>query len=99
MISLDPGAGEPTYKKGIDEYYHKETHPGYASSYLLTGILSADYLDKTNDGITEDDLGTGMKFNYSRIDNYKWRTPYAARKTKLDALKDSCAQPWIACRS
>lgn len=78
----------PNHKKGIDHYYHKESQPAYASSFLLTGILSPEYVDKTENGITPDDAGTAIKFNYSKIkgvnpansnlkdQNYKWRTPY-----------------------
>jgi hypothetical protein len=63
---------------GNDNYYHKERKPPYATSYLLTAILSPDYVDKTGDGISDDDLGTTIKFNYSKIDsNYRWRTPYS----------------------
>jgi len=67
--------------KGIDHYYHKDSQSPYAYSYLLTGLLSPDYQDKTGNGITEDDNGTAIKFNYSKINNYKWRTPY---KNKLN---------------
>ncbi|HJT75398.1 MAG TPA: hypothetical protein VJ720_15285, partial [Chitinophaga sp.] len=60
-----------------DEYYHKETQPAYASSYLLTSILSPDYVDVKKDGITPDDRGTAVKFNYSKIKApYKWRSPW-----------------------
>lgn len=60
-----------------DQYYHKESQPAYATSYLLTGILSPDYVDMTDDGITEDDRGTAFKFNYSKLDSdFHWRTPY-----------------------
>lgn len=79
LVNLDPGVGSEGYKKGIDHYFHKEHQSAYASSYLLTAVLSPDYVDKTGNGITEDDLGTGMKFNYSKIETYKWRTPYATR--------------------
>ena len=51
--------------------------PPYAHSFLLTGLLSPDYVDITGNGITEDDLGTAVKFNYTKMaGNYKWRTPY-----------------------
>jgi hypothetical protein len=60
-----------------DHYFHRETQPGYATSYLLTGILSPDYVDVSNNGITDDDLGTAIKFNYSRTNQlYTWRSPY-----------------------
>ncbi|MHB8205939.1 hypothetical protein [Mucilaginibacter sp.] len=73
----NPAAPTINHTKGIDNYYHMQTQPAYASSYLLTGILSPDYVDKTGDGITDDDAGTAIKFNYSKLPNlFKWRTPY-----------------------
>lgn len=60
-----------------DEYYHRETQPPYAASYLLTSILSPDYVDVEKDGITPDDRGTAVKFNYSKMKAlYKWRSPW-----------------------
>lgn len=60
--------------------------PAYAHSFLLTGLVSSDYVDVTNNGITEDDLGTAVRFNYSKLlagDGvsplvHKWRTPLTA---------------------
>lgn len=51
--------------------------PAYAHSFLLSGLLSPDYVDVTGDGITEDDMGTAVKFNYSQWSDHKWRTPLA----------------------
>ncbi|WP_316815867.1 hypothetical protein [Pedobacter nyackensis] len=62
--------------KGIDHYYHKETQAPYAYSYLLTGILSADHSAKNIDSPSVDDQGTAIRFRYSKISNYQWRTPY-----------------------
>ncbi|MCB9262597.1 MAG: hypothetical protein H6607_09505 [Flavobacteriales bacterium] len=63
--------------KGQDNYYEKIETPAYAHSYLLTAILSSDYVDLTGDGISDDDIGTAVKINYSRTsENYKWRVPY-----------------------
>lgn len=66
--------------KGKDGYFNKEVVEPYAHSFLLSGILSPDYLDLTGDGISEDDMGDAVKFNYSRIysdgDPYKWRAPF-----------------------
>lgn len=62
---------------GIDAYYQREHKSAYATSFLLTAILSPDYVDKTGNGISDDDLGTALKFNYSKSAHlYKWRTPY-----------------------
>ncbi|MBI3882900.1 MAG: hypothetical protein HY305_01420, partial [Sphingobacteriales bacterium] len=50
--------------------------PAYASSFLLTGLLSPDYVDVTDNGITEDDLGSAVKFDYAKSqDRHRWRTP------------------------
>ena len=63
---------------GLENYYSKEITPPYATSYLLTAILSPDYVDVTRDGVTDDDFGTAVKFNYSKLNStYKWRTPFA----------------------
>lgn len=60
----------------IDGYMMSQETPAYAASFLLTGLLSSDYVDRTGNGITEDDLGGAVKFNYNRsTDVHKWRTP------------------------
>ncbi|MET0637672.1 MAG: hypothetical protein ABWZ25_16705 [Chitinophagaceae bacterium] len=62
-------------------FIQKTNTPAYAHSFLLTGLLSPDYVDVRGDGITEDDLGGAVKFNYTRIKSggnwadYRWRTP------------------------
>lgn len=63
-----------------DGYVQVTTTPAYAHSFLLSGILSPDYVDITGNGISEDDLGDAVKFNYTRIKNgtdqgHIWRTP------------------------
>lgn len=61
---------------GVDGYYQSTETPAYAHGFLLSGLLSPDYVDVTGDGITEDDLGNAVRFNYGRIDGlHKWRTP------------------------
>ncbi|MBV4358904.1 hypothetical protein [Pinibacter aurantiacus] len=70
---------------GRDNLVSKETTPGYATSFLLTGILSPDYVDVTDDGITDDDLGTAIKFNYKKLnDLYNWRAPFAQNKANYN---------------
>lgn len=65
--------------EGVDGYFQSTTTPAYAHSFLLSGLLSPDYVDVTGNGITEDDLGGAVKFNYSLYMNgsegHKWRTP------------------------
>jgi hypothetical protein len=73
-------------RQGKEGYFNKEELPGYAHSFLLTGILSDNYVDVTGDGITEDDNGEAVKFNYSRVygnnaaNAYKWRAPFQQNK-------------------
>ena len=77
--------GSPGARKGIDHYYDETETPAYAHSWMLTEVLSADYVDVTGNGPSEDDLGTYVKFNYGKTDNlgnavpdvkgFKWRTP------------------------
>lgn len=75
-------ADEPTIsshhmanKDKLDGYMMSQETPAYASSFLLSGLLSPDYVDVTGDGITEDDLGGSVKFNYNKTGTHKWRTP------------------------
>jgi hypothetical protein len=63
-------------QNGREWLYTKEVVPAYATSYLLTGILSPDYVDVNGNGISDDDPGTAIKFNYTKLSDYKWRAPY-----------------------
>lgn len=71
---------------GVDNYYSKVTTPAYAHSYLLTAVLSADYIDV--DGVrgpSDGDLGTYTKFDYKKNSaDYKWRTPMGQDKAAYD---------------
>lgn len=59
------------------------TSDPYATTYLLTSIISPDFIDRTLDGPTEDDFGSWTRFSYYKHVNndtnpnwYKWRIPY-----------------------
>lgn len=73
---------------GKDSYFNKDEMPAYAHSFLLTGLLSPDYVDIKGDGITEDDLGDGVKFNYTRVygpgNYFSWRTPMELNKANYN---------------
>ncbi len=70
---------------GEDNFYQETRTPSYAYSYLLTSVVSADYVDVTQDGLTPDDLGTWTKFNYTKTSgNYKWRAPYGKRSASYN---------------
>ncbi len=92
---VDPNGGLVNYlsgdnsinnPKGIDNYYSDIKTPPYAHSYLLTAVLSADYVDA--DGIrgpSDGDLGTWTKFNYQkRPTYYNWRVPMGANKASYE---------------
>ncbi len=77
LVDYDPSDATKENKSGMDHYFDKTTMPAYAHSYLLTEVLSADYVDVTGNGPTEDDLGTYTKINYTKlISDYKWRVPF-----------------------
>ena len=77
------------HTKGIDNYLHSQSQPAYASSFLLTAILSPDYVDRTGDGISDDDPGTAIKFNYSKLPNlFHWRTPFSGATLNRAMLAD-----------
>lgn len=72
-----------------DQYVSKNELPQYAHSWMLTSVLSADYLDVTDDGPTDDDFGYWVKFNYKKTAaNYKWRAPYV-KANYLDGFKNN----------
>lgn len=71
--------------RGLDNYFERTVLPAYAHSYLLTEILSTDYVDVTGNGPTDDDLGTYTKINYTRVnDDYRWRVPYEANRANFN---------------
>jgi hypothetical protein len=77
--------------KGNDNYFNSEEIPAYAHSFLLTGIVSPDYSDVTGDGISDDDRGTAVKFNYTKIaglkNAYRWRTPNSENAAYNEGLR------------
>ncbi len=63
--------------KGADNYYNRVKMPPYAHAYLLTAIVSPDYVDVTGDGLSDDDYGNYTKFEYVKAGaKYGWRMPY-----------------------
>lgn len=77
VIGYNPATDATVHNNnGTSGFFSKQTTPAYATSFLLTAILSPDYQDVTGDGITDDDLGTSVKFNYTLSPGlYQWRTP------------------------
>jgi len=70
-----------TNVNGLDNFYSSTVTPTYVTANLLTGVLSNDYIDVTGDGISDDDLGSFTKFNYTRKSkDYRWRSPSQVNK-------------------
>jgi len=77
-------SGHITGNTGRDGYVQVTETPPYAHSFLLSGLLSPDYVDVTGNGITEDDLGSAVKFNYSQMGDYEWKTPVNQDKANFN---------------
>ncbi|MFB6455587.1 PA14 domain-containing protein [Chitinophaga sp. Hz27] len=82
LVGYTPGLNDGVKNNaGMENYYSAEEIPAYAHTFLLTAILSPDYVDVTGNGVSDDDYGSAVKFNYSKIagynNPYKWRIPYA----------------------
>jgi hypothetical protein len=86
------GAGDNTTAndEGKENYFQSDEMPAYAHSYLLTSLLSPDYVDLRGDGISDDDIGDAVKFNYNQTygglqnNHYKWRTPFQQNKANYN---------------
>lgn len=79
LVTYDPASNDRSTdnEKGIAESYEEKRIPAYAHSFLLTAIVSDDYVDVTNDGPTDDDLGSYTKFNYTKAaGDHMWRIPF-----------------------
>lgn len=65
-------------KLTLEKYFDYEETPAYAHSYLLNAVVSADYMDLTDNGPSSDDNGSYTHIQYKKMPFvYKWRTPYA----------------------
>lgn len=78
LVTYTSGNNTNSNDRGVDKYFSRTELGDYAHSYLITSILSSNFVDVKDDGPTDDDLGTYIKFKYEKIDNYRWRTPYEA---------------------
>lgn len=78
-IPASANPNDPTTLNVTDSYSLLEVtkFPKHAHSYLLTAIIGPDYVDRGNDGITDDDLGYWVKFSYVKTtEDYKWKAPF-----------------------
>ncbi len=74
--------------KGIDNFMERRTIKDYSHGFLLTSIISSDYVDRTDNGPSADDYGDYTKFNYSKVtgdgSEYRWRIPFASNKANFN---------------
>ncbi|MDX2280213.1 MAG: hypothetical protein NW218_11540 [Saprospiraceae bacterium] len=79
VVQYAVGDNSVNNNKGRENYFNAEQLPPYAYAYYLTGVLSPDYIDRTNNGITPDDYGSAIRINYTKNASlFQWRTPIGA---------------------
>lgn len=71
-------------KRGKDNHFEKTLTPSYSSAFLLTSVLSSNYVDVDNNGPSIEDIGSYVKLNYSMQyggsgNEFKWRFPYSEK--------------------
>lgn len=80
LVGYQPNVDNSADNNIHDETFNRTTTPAYAHTYLLSSVLSADYQDRTNNGPSDDDLGSYTKFSYiNKLGAgalYKWRVPF-----------------------
>jgi hypothetical protein len=70
---------------GIDNLYNRKETPAYVHSYLLTEVLSADYIDNDNiSGPSINDYGSYYLFDYKFEGIHKWRNPAGENKASFN---------------
>lgn len=83
LVSYTGQDNSKNNKNGLDNYFNRVVTPAYPTAFLLSAIVSTDYLDIDDvEGPSDDDLGTYTKFNYHQIAPYKWRTPVSDKLNK-----------------
>ena len=72
-------------QRGWTNYYDKTEVPAYAHSFLISQMTTPDYVDRTGNGGTPDDMGNYYVFNHSQIygenNTYNWRFPVSSAGT------------------
>lgn len=84
LISYNSQDASKNNDNGRDNYYQKVETPPYAYAYLLTEVLSPDYVDyDAINGPSDGDLGNYTQIHYKDITSssmYKWRVPVTENK-------------------
>jgi hypothetical protein len=78
LVNYTTGNNTTKNREGIDHYFEETETPAFAYSYLLTAIVSPEYVDVDNSkGPSDGDLGAYTRFTYKQQNDYKWRVPSA----------------------
>lgn len=81
LVTYPADAATIGNKYGRDNYFMSETKPAYAHSFMLTSVLSDDYIDSDDiKGPSINDQGGYVKFDYHKVANHKWRAPIEKNK-------------------
>lgn len=76
QVGYSPSAASKNNNFGIDNYYDSRTTPAYAHSFMLSSVLTEDYIDNDNvKGPSKNDFGNYVKFNYMKVSDFGWRNP------------------------
>lgn len=78
----DNGSDKPEdYESTFRQYFSRTITNNFAHSWLLTSVMSDDYIDRGDIGPSDEDYGYWVKFSYKKTaDSYKWRVPYENAK-------------------
>jgi YD repeat-containing protein len=60
----------------IESFNEVKMNSPYATSWLLTGIKGPDYIDRGENGFSNEDWGYWVKFNYDEKKIRSWRAPH-----------------------
>jgi hypothetical protein len=90
-VPLNASDNSSGNSKGIDNFYSSTETPEHAHSYLLTEMLSEDYVDLggSNHGPSQDDFGSYTQFKYQKVKNFKSRSPIQGAHYLPGKLADS----------
>jgi hypothetical protein len=76
-------------RAGKERLLSRTVTPGYAYSYPLRQVTSADYVDVDRNGPSDNDFGYWVKFHYTKTHGesnpYKWRFPYLGASFMMGA--------------
>ncbi len=88
VITYPSSAASKDNDFGVDGYYNSRTTPAYAHSFMLSSVLTDDYIDNDSiKGPSKNDFGNYVKFNYMKVGNFGWRNPASKEASFNEGLK------------